>query len=117
DRVAGATEDEVYAALGLDYIPPTLREDTGEVAAAELRNGTARLPRVVTVQDIRGDLHGHSSWSGDGKASLEAMVAAAAERGYEYWAVTDHAEGLPMSGLTKERFLERRRAIAELAER
>jgi DNA polymerase (family X) len=112
-RVAGATEEEVYAALDLAWTPPTLREDTGEVAAA----AEGRVPAVVTVEDIRGDLHGHSDWSGDGKASLETMVAAAAERGYAYWAVTDHAAGLPMNGLTRERFLARRAAIAELSSR
>lgn len=110
-RVAGATEEDVYAALGLDWVPPTLREDTGEVAAAA--DGT--LPRVVTAADLRGDLHGHSDWSGDGRAGLEQMVAAAAERGWEYWAVTDHADGLPMNGLSRERFLARREAIAELS--
>ena len=111
-RIGGATEEEVYAALDLSWVPPTLREDTGEVAAA----ADGALPAVVTVEDIRGDLHGHSHWSGDGKASLEAMVAAAAERGFEYWAVTDHADGLPMNGLSRERFLQRREAIAALSQ-
>ena len=118
ERIAGATEEEVYAALGLAWIPPTLREDAGEVALAELRSGGGHsLPTVVTVADIRGDLHGHSHWSGDGKVSLEKMIAAAVERGFEYWAVTDHADGLPMNGLSRERFLERRREISELAHR
>ncbi|HUH08655.1 MAG TPA: DNA polymerase/3'-5' exonuclease PolX [Egibacteraceae bacterium] len=113
ERRAGRTEEEVYAALGLPWIPPTMREDAGEIAAGE--DGT--LPTVVTVEDLRGDLHGHSDWSGDGKASLEAMVLAAADRGWAYWAVTDHAENLSMNGLSRERMLERRRAIADLQER
>lgn len=113
ELVASRTEAEVYAALGLQEIPPPMREDTGEVDAA----AEGRLPRVVTLADIRGDLHGHSDWSGDGKASLEEMVAAAAAKGYAYWAVTDHAEDLPMNGLSRERFLARRDAIRALQER
>ena len=112
-RLASRTEEDVYAALGLPWIPPPLREDRGEVDAA----ADGSLPKVVTVDDLRGDLHGHSDWSGDGKASLEDMVAAAAQRGYEYWAVTDHAENLSINGLTRERFLERRREIGRLQER
>ncbi len=112
-RVAGATEAEVYAALRLAFVPPPMREDAGEVEAA----AAGRLPRVVQLSDLRGDLHGHSDWSGDGKASLEQMVAAAAERGYAYWAVTDHAENLPMNGLSRERMLQRRTALAALQER
>ena len=112
-RVAGRTEEEVYAALGMTWVPPTLREDTGEVEAA----AGDGLPRVVTLDDLRGDLHGHSDWSGDGKASLEEMVAAAAARGWSYWAVTDHAENLPLNGLSRERMRQRRAAIEALQER
>lgn len=113
EMVAGATEGEVYAALGLQEIPPPMREDSGEVAAAA--EGT--LPRVVTIPDIVGDLHGHSDWSGDGKHTLETMVSAAQERGLQYWAVTDHAEDLTINGLTRERMLQRRVAIADLQQR
>lgn len=113
ERLASRTEADVYAALGLAEVPPPLREDAGEVDAA----ADGSLPRVVTLDDIRGDLHGHSDWSGDGKASLLDMVTAAAERGYAYWAVTDHAIGLPMNGIDAEQVLARRRAIAEVAER
>ncbi|MDP9405082.1 MAG: DNA polymerase/3'-5' exonuclease PolX [Actinomycetota bacterium] len=113
ERVAGRTEAEVYGALGMAYVPPPLREDTGEVEAAVA--GT--LPPVVTLADVRGDLHGHSDWSGDGKATLEEMVAGAAARGHRYWAVTDHAEDLPLNGLSRARMLERRAAIAALADR
>lgn len=109
-RVAGRTEQEVYDALGLSFVPAPMREDAGEVEAA----AAGRLPAVVTLADLRGDLHGHSDWSGDGKASLEEMVHAAAARGWEYWGVTDHAEGLPMNGLSRERMLARREAIARL---
>ncbi len=112
-RVASRTEADVYRALDLPFIPPPLREDTGEVQAAAGRT----LPQVVQLSDIRGDLHGHSDWSGDGKATLEEMVAAAAARGYEYWAVTDHAENLPMNGLSRERMNARRAAIEALQER
>ena len=112
-RVAGASEAEVYAALGLAEIPPPLREDTGEVDAA----ATGALPAVVTVADVRGDLHGHSDWSGDGKATLVEMLDAAAARGYAYWAVTDHAEDLSINGLTRDRMLAQRAEISRLAER
>jgi DNA polymerase (family X) len=112
-RVASRTEMDVYAALDMAWVPPPLREDTGEVEAAA--DGT--LPAVVTLDDLRGDLHGHSDWSGDGKVSLDDMVAAAAARGWGYWAVTDHAEGLPLNGLTRERMLARRDAIEALQER
>ena len=107
--LAGADEAEVYAALGLAWIPPTLREDRGEVAAA----AAGTLPDVVTT--LRGDLHGHSDWSGDGRASIEQMAAAAADAGLEYWAVTDHAEALAINGLTAAQFSDRRVVLAGLA--
>ena len=78
--VAATTEEEVYAALGMDFVPPEIREGVGEVKAA----AEHRLPDLVTVDDIRGDLHVHSKWSGDGRSTLEDMVAAAASRGLEY---------------------------------
>jgi DNA polymerase (family X) len=110
EQVASRTEADVYTALGLAWVPPPMREDTGEVEAA----AAGTLPRVVQMEDIRGDLHGHSDWSGDGKASLEDMVSAAAARGYAYWAVTDHAEGLPMNGLSREQVLARREVLSAL---
>jgi DNA polymerase (family X) len=113
ERLASRTEADVYAALGLAEVPAPMREDTGEVDAA----ASGALPRVVTLGDVRGDLHGHSDWSGDGKAGLEAMVEAAAAKGYAYWAVTDHAIGLPMNGIDVEQILARRRAIAEVQQR
>jgi DNA polymerase (family 10) len=113
ERVAGSTEAEVYEALGLEWIPPALREDQGEVEAA----AEGSLPRLVTLDDLRGDLHGHTDWSGDGKATLEQMLDAAAAKGYAYWAVTDHAENLTMNGLSRERMLAQRDEIRRLQER
>jgi DNA polymerase (family X) len=91
--LAGAEEADVYAALGLPWIPPELREDRGEIAAAE----AGRLPALIESQDIRGDLHWHTTWS-DGVATPEAMVAACAARGYAYAAITDHSQALRMTG-------------------
>src|SRR5919204_529685 len=87
-----ATEDEeqVYAHLGYQFVPPELRENTGELEAA--REG--RLPALVELGDLRGDLHAHSTWSSDGKATLEEMALAARARGYAYLAVTDHSHYL-----------------------
>ncbi|ARP69443.1 DNA polymerase/3'-5' exonuclease PolX [Streptomyces pluripotens] len=107
--VASRTEEEVYARLGLPWIPPTLREDRGEIEAA-LR-GT--LPELVTERDIRGDLHSHTDLT-DGLAPLEAMVEAAAERGYAYYAVTDHAPNLYMQRMTEEKILAQRERLREL---
>jgi DNA polymerase (family 10) len=86
---AFATEEEVYRFLGYDWIPPELRENGGELAAA--RKG--ELPELVQLSDLRGDLHTHTTWS-DGKDSLEDMVAAAQARGYAYYAVCDHSQRL-----------------------
>lgn len=86
ERIAGRTEEEVYKKLGLAVVPPELREDRGEVALAR----AGRLPALVTLADIRGDLHVHTDWS-DGTAPLADMVAAAKARGYGYIAVTDHS--------------------------
>ena len=83
-----ATEEEVYALLGYDYIPPELREGRGELDAA--REGGPGLPRLITADDIRGELHSHTTAS-DGRASIETMARAAAERGLEYLAITDHS--------------------------
>ncbi|MFE7233686.1 DNA polymerase/3'-5' exonuclease PolX [Streptomyces sp. NPDC057596] len=109
ERVASRSEDEVYARLGLPWIPPTLREDRGEIEAG-LRG---ELPEVVTEDDVRGDLHTHTDLT-DGLAPLEEMVAAAADRGYAYYAVTDHAPGLAMQRMTEEKVLAQRERVRSL---
>jgi DNA polymerase (family 10) len=109
---SSADEAEVYAHLGLAWIPPELREGRGELEAA--RSG--RLPELVEAGQIRGDLHTHTDWS-DGKATLEQMVEAARERGYEYLNVTDHSPAVGFGmGLDAGRLhaqIERVRALAE----
>ncbi|REF01127.1 DNA polymerase/3'-5' exonuclease PolX [Thermomonospora umbrina] len=110
--IVSATEEEVYARLGLPWIPPTLREDSGEIEAA--LDGT--LPRLVTEEDLRGDLHSHTDLT-DGTASLEDMVAAAEARGLEYFAITDHAPDLFMQRMTDEKALAQREAIRALQAR
>jgi DNA polymerase (family 10) len=108
--VVSRTEEEVYRQLGLPWIPPTLREDRGEVDAA-LRD---TLPVLIEVADIRGDLHTHTNLT-DGVSSLEDMLAAARARGYEYYAVTDHAINLPMQRMTDAKMLTQRQRMRELA--
>jgi len=92
-KVAGRTEHEMYEALGLPWITPELRENRGEIEAAE--QGT--LPSLITLEDMHGDLQMHSTWS-DGKNSIEEVLVACAERGYEYFALTDHSKALAMTG-------------------
>ncbi|MBI3947389.1 MAG: DNA polymerase/3'-5' exonuclease PolX [Armatimonadetes bacterium] len=112
-RVAGETEESVYRALGLEWIPPELREDRGEIEAARDR----RLPRLVEARDLRGDLHLHTDWS-DGADSPEAMVKAARDRGYEYVVISDHSVSMGfVHGLTLERIREQCRLIEELDRR
>jgi len=108
--VASATEDEVYRALGLAFVPPELREDRGEVEAA----AAGTLPRLIEAGDLRGDLHVHTDLSGDGREPLDAMVAGAAARGYEYVAITDHGEDLAINGVTRDRLLAQRIEIDRL---
>lgn len=111
-KVVSATEEEVYAALGLPWIAPPLREDRGEIEAA-LRGG---LPELVTEADLRGDLHTHTDLT-DGLATLEEMIDTAAARGYAYYAVTDHAPDLVMQRMTDEKMLAQRERLRELAGR
>jgi DNA polymerase (family 10) len=108
--IAAATEEEVYTALGLPWIPPELREDDGEIEAA----AAGALPRPLEEGALRGDLHVHTDLSGDGREPLEAMLAAAAARGYEYLAITDHAEGLAINGVSREAMLAQRDRLAGL---
>ena len=111
-RIAGGSEEKVYKKFGLEYIPPELREDRGEIEAA--RKG--KLPRLVGLEDIRGDLQMHSTWS-DGREELETMARAAKERGYEYVAVTDHSVAVRVAnGLSEERFRRQWKEIDRLNE-
>ncbi|HEX3957131.1 MAG TPA: DNA polymerase/3'-5' exonuclease PolX [Trebonia sp.] len=103
ELIASATEEEVYAALGLQWVPPPMREDSGEVSPAS----RGELPKPVEVTDMRGDLHTHTNLT-DGVASLAQMVAAAERKGYEYYAVTDHAPNLFMQRMTDEKVLAQR---------
>lgn len=108
-----AEETEVYAALGLPWIPPQLREDRGEIAAAL----SGELPELVSSHDVRGELHAHSDWS-DGKVSIEEMCSAALERGLSFLAITDHSRSLSIaSGLSIEDLKKQRIAINRVQKR
>jgi DNA polymerase (family 10) len=107
--IVSRTEEEVYARLGLEWIPPALREDRGEIEAA----AQGRIPGLVRDDDLRGDLHTHTDLT-DGVASLEQMAAAAERRGYEYYAVTDHAPDLIMQRMTDEKMLAQRDRVRAL---
>jgi DNA polymerase (family 10) len=109
DLIVSRTEHEVYQRLGLAWVPPAMREDTGEVQAA-LRG---ELPVLVADGDIRGDLHTHTDLT-DGVAPLADMVAAARARGYEYYAITDHAPNLVMQRMTDEKMLAQREQVRRL---
>jgi DNA polymerase (family 10) len=109
DLLVSATEEEVYARLGMDWVPPPMREDNGEVQAAQRH----QLPELIQLADIKGDLHSHTNLT-DGVASLEDMVAAAQARGYEYFAVTDHAPNLFMQRMTLDKMLEQRDQVRAL---
>jgi DNA polymerase (family 10) len=103
-------EEAFYRRLGLDWIPPEIREDQGEIDLAE----AGGLPRLVEERDIRGDFHVHSDWS-DGRSTLSELALAARARGYEYLAVTDHSVGLGIAhGLNAERLAGQRQAIEEI---
>lgn len=112
-RLAGRTEEEVYAAVGLAWVPPELRENGGEIEAA--RQG--RLPDLVDAGAIRGDLHAHTDWS-DGHHPLERLVEAAAARGYEYVLVSDHSRSSTVAGgLGVDELRDQVRRIGELQRR
>jgi DNA polymerase (family 10) len=112
-QVAGRTENEVYGAVELPYILPELREARGEIAAAE----AGELPVLVDLDDLRGDLQMHSTWS-DGKNSIEEMLNGCVERGYEYFAITDHSKALAMiEGLDEEGLQRQFGEIEEVAGR
>ena len=104
-----ATEEELYARLGLPYIPPELREDTGEIEAAE----RGELPDLIEVSDVRGDLHVHTNWS-DGKGTIESMAEAAIQLGYDYLVFCDHSQSLKVAnGLSPERLKKKIAAVRE----
>lgn len=111
--VAADTEDAIYAALGLPTIPPPMREDSGEIEAA--REGT--LPRVLREDELRGDLHVHTTFSGDGRSSLTEVVEAAAARAYRYLAITDHGEDLAINGVSRDDLRRQADELAVLQER
>ncbi len=109
-RLAGETEEELYGFLGLSFIPPELREDRGEIEAAL----EGRLPELVDLEDVKGDLHIHTNWS-DGGFSIEEMASAAVEMGYSFMAVTDHSKSVRVArGLDEERLLRQVEEIERL---
>jgi DNA polymerase (family 10) len=111
--IAGTTEEDVYEKLGLAFIVPELREDRGEIAAAQ----TGKLPRLVKLSDVRGDLHVHSDWT-DGTVTIAEMAAAAQARGYEYIALTDHSRRVAMThGLDPARLARQIHEIDRLNEK
>jgi DNA polymerase (family 10) len=111
--VVAATESEIYMKLGLAYIEPEIREDRGEIAAAE----KGKLPKLIELSDIRGDLHSHTTAS-DGVATIEQMAAAAIERGYQFLAITDHSKSQAIAnGLSVERLLKHAAAIRKVSDR
>jgi DNA polymerase (family 10) len=111
--LASDTEEAIYRALGLAFIPPPMREDRGEIEVA----AEGGLLSPVRLSDLRGDLHVHTSLSGDGRSPLEDVVEAAASRGYSYLAITDHGENLAFNGVSREKFLEQRKQIDALRPR
>jgi DNA polymerase (family 10) len=111
--IASVTEEEVYGALDLQWVPPELREDDAEIELA----AAGALPRLVQEGDLRGDLHVHTDLSGDGREPLEGMLTAAAARGYEYLAITEHAEDLGPNGVSREQLLAQRARLEALRAR
>jgi DNA polymerase (family 10) len=108
--IASRTEEEIYGALGLQPIPPPMREDTGEIEAA----AAGELPAALAMDDLRGDLHVHTDASGDGRSPLEEVLRAAQARRYAYLAITDHGEDLVMNGVDRAGLLEQRKRLREL---
>lgn len=112
DHILCETEEEVYTAVGLPYIPPELREDTGEIEAA-IEN---RLPNLITIEDIQADLHMHTTWS-DGTLSIREMAEEAKKRGHKYIVITDHSRSLGIAnGLSIERLLEQQKEVRRINE-
>ena len=113
ERIGGEREEDVFASVGLAYIPPELREDRGEVEAAK----DNKIPKLVETSDLKGDLHVHTNWS-DGKNSIEEMAEAALALGYEYIAVADHSPAVGIAGgLNEEKIPKRQEEIERANER
>ncbi len=109
-KIAGEREEDVYEALGLQWIPPEMREDRGEIELAEKHE----IPTLIELKDIKGDLHMHTTYS-DGTASIENMAKEAMKLGYEYIVISDHAKALGIAnGLSIERYLEEKKEIESL---
>jgi len=109
-KVAGKTEEEVYQILGMQFIPPEIRENTGEIEAAL----EGKIPNLIPYGGLKGDLHMHSNWS-DGLNTIEEMVKACIAMGYEYMAISDHSQSARVAnGLTPERFEEQKKEIQRL---
>jgi DNA polymerase (family X) len=112
-RIGGETEEEVYRSLGMTMIPPELREDRGEVEAAREH----KLPKLIELTDLRGDLHVHTDYS-DGKSTVEEMVERAAELGYEYVALADHSPAARIAhGLERDRLEQKVAEVEHLRQR
>ncbi len=113
EKIAGREENDIFRAVGLPYIEPELRENRGEIEAAM----KGSLPHLITLKDIRGDLHMHTTWS-DGKYSVEEMARKAATLGYSYIAITDHSQRMTITrGLDEKRLLEQGREIDKARKR
>lgn len=110
DVVASKTEKQIYSALDLTYVPPPMRESTGEIEAASGDD----WPKLIERSHIRGDLHYHTDRSGDGRSSVADMVKEAAGQGYDYLAITDHGEDLAINGSNREEMLEHREVIRKI---
>ena len=112
DVIASETEESIYDALGMQFVPPTLREGGGEVEAAAAED----LPNLIQRSDVMGDLHYHSDQSGDGRSSLEEMIEAGVSARYRYVAFTDHGEDLAINGSSRVEMLAQRDRIKDLNE-
>ena len=108
--IAGKTEEEIYKALGMEWIPPEMRENQGEIEAALAK----KLPKIIDYKDIRGDLHCHSKWDG-GRNTIEEMAQTARERGYQYIGITDHTKFLRIEhGLNEKQLAQQRKEIDKI---
>jgi DNA polymerase (family X) len=113
ERIGGAKEEDVFRAVNMDWVPPELREDRGEIQAAQKH----KLPDLIVLDDIRGDLHMHSKWT-DGNSTIAEMARACKERGYQYCAITDHSKAVRVAGgLSAEDFKKQRAEIEEAREK